>query len=67
MKRKIIQAPMLMLPNLLKPFGVETYVSGYVVGAVFLQGGRPICYHSEVFYGAVLNYHIYDKELYAKK
>jgi hypothetical protein len=30
-----------------------------------MQGGRPVCYHFEVFHGEVLNYPTYDKELYA--
>jgi hypothetical protein len=65
MKRKISQAPVLALPNLQNPFEVETNASGYAMGAVLMQGGRPICYHSEVFHGEVLNYPTYDKELYA--
>jgi hypothetical protein len=56
LKRKISQAPLLALPNLQKPFEVETYASGYAMGAILMQGGRPVCYHSEVFHGAVLNY-----------
>ena len=40
-------------------------MSGYVMGAILMQGGRLVCYHSEVFHGAVLNYPTYDKELYA--
>jgi hypothetical protein len=56
---------MLTLPNLQNPFEVETDASGYAMGAVLMQGGRPICYHSEVFHGVVLNYPTYDKDLYA--
>jgi len=44
---------------------VETDASGYAIVDVFMQGGRPICYHSKVFHGEVLNYPTYDKELYA--
>jgi hypothetical protein len=65
MKRKISQAPVLTLPNLQNPFEVETDASGYAMGAVLMQGGRHVCYHSEVFHGVVLNYPTYDKELYA--
>ncbi|KAH9291640.1 hypothetical protein KI387_043172, partial [Taxus chinensis] len=64
-KYKISHAPVLALPNLQLPFEVETDVSDYVMGVVLLQGGRPICYHSELFHGAILNYCTYDKELYA--
>jgi hypothetical protein len=55
MKRKIIQAIVLMLPNLQKPFDVKTNASGYTMGVVLMQGERPICYHYEVFHGAILN------------
>ena len=65
MKRKISEAPVLTLLNLQKPFEVETYSSGYAMGVVLMQGGRSLCYHSEVFYGVILNYPTYDKELYA--
>jgi hypothetical protein len=44
---------------------VETDASGYAMGAILMQGGKPICYHSEMFHGGVLNYPTYDKELYA--
>ena len=30
-----------------------------------MQGGKPVCYHSETFSGVVSNYPTYDKELYA--
>jgi hypothetical protein len=33
--------------------------------AVFLQHGKPICFHSEAFNGSVINYPTYDKALYA--
>jgi hypothetical protein len=48
-----------------KPFEVETDASGYAMGVVLMQGGKSICYHSEMFHGGVLNYPTYDKELYA--
>jgi hypothetical protein len=40
MKRNIIQASMLTLPNLQKPFKVETNASRYSMGVVLMQGGR---------------------------
>jgi hypothetical protein len=55
----------LTLPNLQKPFEVETNASGYAMGAVLMQGEKHACYHSEVFHGPILNYPTYDKELYA--
>jgi hypothetical protein len=55
---------MLALPSLQNLFEVETHASGYAMGTILMQGGRPICYHSGVFHGVVLNYPTYDKELY---
>jgi hypothetical protein len=62
MKRKINQAPMLTLPNLHNPFKVDIDASGYAMGEILMQGGRPIYYHFEVFHGVVLNYPTYEKE-----
>ena len=56
---------MSVLQNLQKPFEVETYASGYAMKTILMQGGRYVCYHSEVFHGVVLNYPTYDKEIYA--
>jgi hypothetical protein len=44
---------------------VDIDASVYAMGEILMQGGRPICYHSKVFHGVVLNYPTYDKELYA--
>ena len=35
------------------------------MGAVLLQHGKPIAFHSETFNGVVVNYPTYHKELYA--
>jgi hypothetical protein len=29
-----------------------------------MQGGRHVCYHSELFHGVALEYPAYDKELF---
>jgi hypothetical protein len=65
LKRKISEAPVLALPDLQKPFEIEGDASGYAMGAVLMQGGRPVAYHSEMFQGAAKNYPTYDKELLA--
>jgi hypothetical protein len=44
---------------------VDKYASGYSMGAVLMQGGRSVCYHSKIFNGEVINYPTYEKELYA--
>jgi hypothetical protein len=65
LKEKISTTPVLSLTNLQQPFENETNVSGYVMGAVLMQYCKPICYYSETFNQAIVNYPTYDKELYA--
>jgi hypothetical protein len=65
LKEKISTAPILAFSNLQQPFEIETYVSGYAMGAVLMQYRKLICYHSENFSQVVVNYPTYDKELYA--
>lgn len=65
LKQKIVTAPILALPDIQQPFEIETDASGYEMGAVSLQKGKPICFHSENFSKAVMNYVTYDKELFA--
>jgi hypothetical protein len=65
LKEKISTAPILALSNLQQPFNIKTDSNGYTMGAVLVQYRKPICYHSENFNQDVVNYHTYDKELYA--
>jgi len=65
LKEKISTAPVLALPDLQRPFEIQTDASDYAMGVVLTQHGKPICYHSETFNPAVVNYPTYDKELYA--
>jgi hypothetical protein len=65
MKINISQAPIPALPNLQNPFKVEIDATRYFMGAFYMQLGRPVCYHFEIFHGEVLNYPTYDKELCA--
>jgi hypothetical protein len=65
LKEKISLAPFFSLPNLRQPFEIQKDASNYEMGAVLLQHGKPICFHSETFNHVVINYPTYDKELYA--
>lgn len=53
------------LPDLQQPFEIETDASGYAMGAVLMQKRKHICFHSETFTSAIINYPTYDKELFA--
>ena len=44
---------------------MENDASDYAMGSILMQEGKLICYHSETFSGAILNYSTYDKEMYA--
>ena len=65
MKEKISTALVLTLPDLQRPFEIQTNASDYAMGAMLIQHGKTICYHSETFNSTVVNYPTYDKELYA--
>ena len=65
LKEKISTTPVIALLDLQHPFEIKTDASDYAMGAVLMQHRKPICYHSETFTSAVVNYPTYDKELYA--
>lgn len=52
------------MPDVQKPFEIETDASARALGAVLWQDGWVVAYHSEMFNTAVLNYPTYEKEMY---
>ncbi len=63
-------APILIHPDLAKPFIVETDTSNFALGAILSQFGidgllHPIAFYSRKLTSAKINYQVYDKELMA--
>lgn len=65
LKEHLSKPPILAMPDFNKEFVVECDVSGYGIGAVLLQEGRPIAYISKGLRGRNLNLSTYEKELLA--
>jgi hypothetical protein len=65
LKRKIMEQPVLVLPDFQKTFQVKCDVSGYAIRAVLSQEDRTVAYFNEKLDEAKLKYSTYDKEFYA--
>jgi len=63
LKDHLYSAPVLVLPDLQKPFDVQTDASDYAIWAVLTQHGHPVAYHSETISDTVQKYPTYDKEM----
>ena len=63
LKEKLMTKPVLVLPNLMKPFEVNCEASGECLGVVLLQEGHAISYASRPFHPQERVLGIYEKEL----
>ncbi|ESK81641.1 reverse transcriptase-rnase h-integrase [Moniliophthora roreri MCA 2997] len=70
LKGKFLEEPLLLIPDLLKPFVIESDTSKWASGAVLRQKGddgewHPCGFISHAFDATERNYEIYDQELFA--
>lgn len=65
LKQALTKPPILTMPDFHSPFVIETDASGYGVGAVLLQNGKPVAYFSKLLGTRAQIKSIYEKELIA--
>ncbi|KAL2251547.1 UNVERIFIED_CONTAM: Transposon Tf2-11 polyprotein [Sesamum indicum] len=61
----MVTYPVLALPDMLKPFMVETDASNFALGGVLMQDGHPVAFESRKFKDAERRYSVHEKELLA--
>lgn len=64
LKTKMTQTLVLMLPNFIREFVVETNTSSLGIGAALTQDGYPLAYFSKKLSKKLTNVSTYVRELY---
>ncbi|KAL0456568.1 UNVERIFIED_CONTAM: Transposon Tf2-11 polyprotein [Sesamum latifolium] len=65
LKRTIATDPVLALPNMSKPFVVETDASDFALGSVLVQDGHLVAFESRKLKDVERRYSVHEKELMA--
>ena len=65
LKAAVSQPPVLAFLDFTQSFVVEYDASGFSIGAVLMQGGRPLAFFSQALKGMNLFLSTYEKELLA--
>ena len=65
LKTAMTRVPVLATPNFSKPFVNEVDASGFSVGAVLMQEGKPVAFHNQVLGQQACQKSAYEKELMA--
>ena len=65
LKKAMSKDPVLALPDISKPFEIQTDASNYALGGVFLQDGHPVAYESRKLNDTERKYAAHEKELLA--
>ncbi|KAL0401378.1 UNVERIFIED_CONTAM: Retrovirus-related Pol polyprotein from transposon [Sesamum latifolium] len=65
LKRAMVTDPVLALPDMLKPFVVETDASDFALGGVLMQDGHPVAFESRKLKDVEMRYSVHEKELLA--
>jgi len=68
LKAKVAEEPVLLFPQMMKPFELEVDASAIAIGAILNQKGddgklHPVAYYSESFTAPKCNYNVYDRLL----
>ncbi|KAL0451722.1 UNVERIFIED_CONTAM: hypothetical protein Slati_1150300 [Sesamum latifolium] len=65
LKRAIATDPVLALPDMSKPFVVETDALDFALGGVLMQDGHPVAFESRKLKDVERRYSVHEKELLA--